>query len=300
MRWIPASAPERPMGEGLPWTMSASPSIVGTMSVHSKPKLGELLLSSGAIDRLQLDAALGYQKRWGGRLGEIVVDMRFADDERICGALARQLGVPAVDLASREIPQEVIQAVPRAICEKYKLFPFEIVKQERGPARLWVAMSDPTNIEAVDEIRFLSGMAVSVAAAPISSVDAALRRYFLGERQPRQEVPAGPPIVTRSFAEHHYSPQELEEAGYRRPREEAVVDLSDLFDEGGAGRNSSRPQQGNANLQLEVMAKLEALASGRGGKEPVPPWKLVNALVQLLVRQGIVRDSSFLDDLIRS
>lgn len=269
------------------------------MTAPLKPKLGELLLSSGAIDKLQLEAALGYQRRWGGRLGEIVVDMRFADDERICGALARQLGVPAVDLASREIPQEVVQILPRATCEKYKLFPFEIVKQERGPARLWVAMSDPTNLEAVDEIRFRSGMAVSVAAAPTSAVEAAIRRYFMGERAVAPRVPEGPPILTRSFAEHHYSPQDLRSGGVRAagaPPELALVDLSDLFDEGQTEQPAAT-QGGNAALELEVMAKLEALAAGRGGRAPVPPWKLINALAQLLIRAGVIRDSSFLDEL---
>jgi len=266
------------------------------MSPSHKPRLGELLLASGAIDRLQLEAALGYQRRWGGRLGEIVVDMRFADDERICGALARQLGVPAVDLSAREIPPEVVQVLPVATCEKYKLFPFEIVKQERGPAKLWVAMSDPTNLEAVDEIRFRSGMSVSIAAAPTSAVEAAIRRYFHGER-PEAKPRTGPPVVTHSFAEHHYTPQELEEMGHRRPDSVATsVDLSDLFDEPGA-RRQSNGAEGNASLQLEVMAKLEALSTGRGGREPVATWKLINALVQLLIREGIIRDSSFLNEL---
>jgi len=247
------------------------------MSNGSKVKLGELLLSSGAIDKYQLEAALGYQKRWGGKLGEIVVDMQFTGDDRICGALARQLGVPAVDLGSREIPLEVIRTIPRAVCEKYKLFPFEVVRQERGPARLWVAMADPTNIEAIDEVRFRSGMNVSVAAAPSSAVDAAIRRYIYGEHDPSAFEPRNP-----------FVPPKLSDPA---PSDDAVVDLTDLF------ADESRPDAPKAALEGEIMAKLESLATGRGGGRPIPAWKMVGALVQLLVRQGIVHDADFLDDL---
>lgn len=249
------------------------------MSNGSKVKLGELLLSSGAIDRHQLEAALGYQKRWGGKLGEIVVDMQFTGDDRICGALARQLGVPAVDLSSREIPVEVLRTVPRAVCEKYKLFPFEVVRQERGPARLWVAMADPTNLEAIDEVRFRSGMNVSVAAAPSSSVDAAIRRYIYGERDPSALEPRDP-----------FVPPRLSE---QAASDDAVVELTDLFAEEPRQAKPEAP-----SLEREIMEKLEALATGRGGERPVPAWKMVGALVQVLVRQGIVRDADFLDDLV--
>lgn len=249
------------------------------MSNGSKVKLGELLLSSGAIDRHQLEAALGYQKRWGGKLGEIVVDMQFTGDDRICGALARQLGVPAVDLSSREIPLEVLRTVPRAVCEKYKLFPFEVVKQERGPARLWVAMADPTNLEAIDEVRFRSGMNVSVAAAPSSAVDAAIRRYIYGERDPSALEPRS------TFVPPRLSDQAASE--------DAVVELADLFeDEPRAAKLEGRA------LERRIMEKLEALATGQEGDRPVPAWKIVGALVQVLVRQGIVRDADFLDDLV--
>ncbi|HWV39061.1 MAG TPA: hypothetical protein VN033_11385 [Vulgatibacter sp.] len=244
----------------------------------SKLKLGELLLSSGAIDRYQLEAALGYQKRWGGKLGEIVVDMQFTGDDRICGALARQLGVPAVDLSAREIPLDVIRTVPRAVCEKYKLFPFDVTRPEKGPARLWVAMADPTNLEAIDEVRFRSGMHVSIAAAPASAVDAAIRRYIYGERDPGEIVPTGPFVPPR--LSDPVAP------------EDAVVDLTDLF----ADEARSEPANAAA-LEREILAKLEDLATGRGGGRSVPAWKIVGSLVRLLVRQGIVRDAGFLDGL---
>lgn len=252
----------------------------------TKSKLGELLLSSGAIDRHQLEAALGYQKRWGGRLGEIVVDMQFAGDDRICGALARQLGVPAVDLASRAIPDEVVRTIPKAVCEKYKLFPFEIVRQERGPSRLWVAMADPTNLEAIDEVRFRTGMAVSVAAAPTSAVELAIRRYIHGEHV------AGP-----ESAEHRavFVPPALSEPA---AHEEPVMELADLFDDEPAGAGSMEIIR-KPEIASGIMERLEALADGGAGGRPVPPWKMIGALVHLLVEKGIVDDADFLDELVQ-
>lgn len=247
----------------------------------TKSKLGELLLSSGAIDRHQLEAALGYQRRWGGRLGEIVIDMQFAGDDRICGALARQLGVPAVDLASREIPTEVVRAIPPAVCEKYRLFPFEIVKQERGPARLWVAMADPTNLEAIDEIRFRTGMTVSVAAAPSSAVDTAIRRYIHGER-----ISSAEPDYRAAFV----PPTLSEPAAQDGP----VLELANLFDDepGFVLEPERKPAPGRG-----LMEQLEALADGRAGGPPVPAWKMVGVLVHLLAEKGIVSDADFLDAL---
>ncbi len=310
----------------MPWIPGCAPSMISPVMGNPRQKIGELLLTSGAIDRQQLNAALGYQKRWGGKLGEIVVDMQFAGDDRICGALARQLGVPAVDLESREIPDEVVRAVPRACCEKYKLFPFELVHQAVGQPQLWIAMADPTNIEAIDEVRFRSGMRVSVAAAPASMVDAAIRRYIYGERQ---DGSGG-----RTYSEP-ISTALIPEAGTTAPRADGLVDLELLLadrasgeldaidaiewtveevapprrelngvEKFGSAREEDRLATGVdptkvAALHREILARIEALANGREGMPPIPAWKILAALVDHLVRQGVVEDGSFLDDLER-
>ncbi|WP_169788771.1 hypothetical protein [Vulgatibacter incomptus] len=264
----------------------------------TRVKLGELLLASGAIDKLQLEAALGHQRRWGGRLGEIVVDMRFAGDDRISGALARQLGVPAVDVTAREIPAEIIGLIPQALCEKHNLLAFDLQKTERGPGRLFVAMSDPTNLEAIDDLRFRTGMSIAVAAAPVSAIDAALRHYFHGA-----PLQLAPEIVTNAAPMFGDAPQ-FEfgtEAEEDKGPDMVVVELSDLFDMSPPppSQSSSEAEQ-IAYLQLEVIERIEALARRtEDGDQPVPPWKLFASLVSLLVRQGIIRDATFLDELVK-
>jgi Type II secretion system (T2SS), protein E, N-terminal domain len=151
------------------------------VSSLARKKLGDLLVESGVLDRLQLSSALGFQKQWGGRIGRICVELKFTDERTITDTVARQLGIPVVELAGRMIPPQVIAAVPQELCERFQLLPIGLIPSDRGMETVQVAMSDPTDLQVIDELTFLTGKRIEIAAATDTDVDLAIRHHFYGE-----------------------------------------------------------------------------------------------------------------------
>jgi hypothetical protein len=161
-----------------------------------RKKLGDLLIEAGAIDELQLKAALAHQRQWGGRIGRTLVEMRFVGEDQICDAVARQLGIPSVRLVGRSVEPALLELVPRELCERHWIFPLALIPGERGD-KLQVAMSDPTNLNIIDELAFRTGKRIEVAVAPDSHIDKAIRQHFYGEyiAPPRPGDEGPPPAV---------------------------------------------------------------------------------------------------------
>lgn len=141
-------------------------------------KLGEMLLKSGLITEQQLQEALKLQKTSGGKLGFNLVKLGYVKEEDITSLLAEQYGVPAIHLEHFEIEQEVLNLVPQEICQKFLLIPIE-----RTGATLTVAMADPSNIFALDQIRFLTGYNVEPVVASEASIRKAIDKYYGGSRE---------------------------------------------------------------------------------------------------------------------
>lgn len=142
-------------------------------------RLGEILLDAGLINQVQLQAALAEQRKWGGKLGRTLVEMGFLDEESMVLALSRQLGFPAVDLDRTITPPHVLQMLRVDVAERLGVFPLG-----GDPLRkiLHIATSDPTNVDASQELSFLTGMRIQVSVAGSSAIDRAIRRHYYGER----------------------------------------------------------------------------------------------------------------------
>ncbi|HET7853141.1 MAG TPA: type II secretion system protein GspE, partial [Candidatus Methylomirabilis sp.] len=121
------------------------------MTVGSS-RLGEMLVKSKLITEDQLKKALSQQSTSGGRLGSNLVKLGFLTEEDITSFLSKQYGVPSINLAHFEIDQNVIKLVPAEIAQKHMVIPIN-----RKGSVLTVAMADPSNIFAIDDIKFLSG-----------------------------------------------------------------------------------------------------------------------------------------------
>jgi two-component system sensor histidine kinase PilS (NtrC family) len=115
-------------------------------------RIGELLLKEERITAAQLQEALDRQKEQGGKLGYNLVQLGLVEDDEIASILSKQYGVPSINLAQFDIDASVIKLVPAATAQKY-----EIVPVSRDGATLTIAMSDPTNVFAVDDIKFMTG-----------------------------------------------------------------------------------------------------------------------------------------------
>ena len=145
-----------------------------------RKRLGELLVEAGEIDQMQLQAALGHQKQWGGRLGEVVVQMGFTTEERMVKTLSRQLDIPLADFPD-PIHARVLAEVPREMAEQWGVIPLGLKRDSRGET-LYIAMSDPTNYDAIDALQFKTGKRIAPMLAGDSKLQQLIRRYHHGER----------------------------------------------------------------------------------------------------------------------
>ena len=114
-------------------------------------RLGDLLIAAGAITQEQLEEALTIQKQTKERLGDVLIENNIITERQLIEALQMQLGVDFIDLTAISIPLELAKFVPRAIAKKYNVVPVKLVKDE-----LFVAMSDPLNFVAQEEIKAAS------------------------------------------------------------------------------------------------------------------------------------------------
>lgn len=146
------------------------------MSLAFKKKLGNILVESGKISEVQLMQALDKQKNTKKKLGEVLIEEGLITEEEIFEVLRLQLGFNRVYLDGMVIDEEVIKKVPLAIAKKYTLIPFEL-----NGYVLSVAMEDPLNFFAADDVRITSGCEVQIFLATKSEINKAIDKYYSGQ-----------------------------------------------------------------------------------------------------------------------
>ena len=143
---------------------------------RKKLRLGDVLVNSGVITAEQLQKGLELQKGSGRKLGETLVDEGITTEENIAKALSSQLGYEMVDLQDVSIDEEILNLVPPSILKKHKMIPFEYSRT--GMNVLRVAMSDPMNMAAMDDINIITNLQVEPVVATPRDVMLALDRYY--------------------------------------------------------------------------------------------------------------------------
>lgn len=139
----------------------------------ARKRLGEILIEAGLIDETALRSALIEQRRYGGPLGRVLVDLKLVLEEDLVAALSKQLAVPLVDLDVLQIPQNVLDIIPAEVAEQQGIVPFG------QPMKfLDVAMSDPTNLALVDELRVKTKLNVRTYLAGPKAIERALARFY--------------------------------------------------------------------------------------------------------------------------
>src|SRR4029078_8483301 len=136
-------------------------------------RIGELLLKEKRITPAQLQEALNYQKTSGGKLGFNLVKLGFVKDEEITALLSKQYGVPSINLTQFEIDPGIIKLIPGETAHKYQIIPLS-----RAGATLTIAMTDPTNVFAMDDIKFMTGYNVEPVVASETAVVDAITKYY--------------------------------------------------------------------------------------------------------------------------
>src|SRR5512134_2889556 len=136
-------------------------------------KLGELLLKENMVTPQQLQEALNHQKMGGGKLGKAFVSLGFMKDEEITSLLSRQYGVPSVNLDHFEVDPTIIKIIPAETARKYQVLPLS-----RSGAVLTIAIADPTNVFAIDDIKFMTGYNVEPVVASESALEELIERHY--------------------------------------------------------------------------------------------------------------------------
>src|SRR5437762_7677695 len=212
-------------------------------------RIGELLLKEKRITPDQLQQALNHQKANGGKLGHNLVKMGLVKDEEITALLSRQYGVPSVNLAQFEIDPSVIKLIPADTAQKYQIVPLS-----RAGATLTIAMTDPTNVFAMDDIKFMTGYNVEPVVASEVAVIEAIQKYYPNGGKAAAAAPTGSSALdaaTRGL-------EELQQ-GMDDPQDDVEV--------------------------LEEVQEISAEALAKQGND-APIIRMVNVLLMSAIQQG--------------
>jgi type IV pilus assembly protein PilB len=140
-------------------------------------KLGQMLISSNIISEEQLRQALNLQKKDGGRLGTNLVKLGYVNEDDLVSFLSKQYGVPAINLSEYTIDPPVIKLIPIEMARKYLIMPVT-----RVGATLTIAMADPSNLFAIDDVKFMTGYNVEVVVSSESNVMSAIAANYQGAK----------------------------------------------------------------------------------------------------------------------
>ncbi|MBI3811178.1 MAG: type IV-A pilus assembly ATPase PilB [Nitrospirae bacterium] len=146
-------------------------------------RLGKLLTTAKLITEDQLQKALLTQKKEGGRLGGILVKMAFIEEDKLLKFLSQQYGIPAIDLSKLQIDPAVTKLVPAEVVLKYRVMPVK-----RSGATLSLAMVDPTDVFAVDDIKFMTGYEIEPMVASETAVMTAISKGYDASSKQLQTV----------------------------------------------------------------------------------------------------------------
>jgi type IV pilus assembly protein PilB len=220
-------------------------------------RIGELLLKEKRITPEQLQQALNHQKGSGGKLGYNLVKMGFVKDEEITSLLSKQYGVPSINLTQFEIDAAVIKLIPADTAQKYQIVPLS-----RAGATLTIAMTDPTNVFAMDDIKFMTGYNVEPVVASETAVIEAIRKYY-----PVVSKAAAAAAASAAAAVAVGGPSALEMAS--RGLEELQASLDDASD-------------------VEVLDELQEISAEALAKqgEEAPVVRLVNVVLMSAIQKG--------------
>jgi type IV pilus assembly protein PilB len=136
-------------------------------------KLGEILVRENLISPQNLREALDYQREHGGRLGYNLVKLGLVSDDMITAVLSRQYGIPSVNLELFQVDEHVLHLIPQEVAQKYSVLPLS-----RVGASLTLAMVDPTNVFAMDDIKFMTGLNVEPVVVAEASIQQAIAKYY--------------------------------------------------------------------------------------------------------------------------
>ncbi len=236
-------------------------------------RLGEILIKENLITSDQLRQALEHQKASGGRLGTCLMKLGFISDDEITGVLSRQYGVPSINLKYYEVDAAVIKLIPQDTAVRYQIVPLS-----RVGSTLTIAMTDPTNVFAMDDIKFMTGFNVEPVVASETAIAEAISKFY-GEAHSEEELSRVMKDLTGDEGadlELASEEQEMNLAELERMAEEApIIKLVNLILTDAVKRGASdihiEPYEKEVRVRFRIDGILQAVMS--------PPMKLRDAII---------------------
>ncbi|MGB7080302.1 MAG: ATPase, T2SS/T4P/T4SS family, partial [Candidatus Acidiferrales bacterium] len=234
-------------------------------------RLGEILVRDSVISQDQLKQALDYQKREGGRLGTCLVKLGIVSDEDITAVLSRQYGVPSINLKFYEVDPSVIKLIPQETAVRYQIVPLS-----RVGSTLTIAMTDPTNVFAMDDIKFMTGFNVEPVVASETAIGEAIHKFY-GDVESVEELDKVMKDLTGEEADLELEAEaaEMDLADLERAAEEApIIKLVNLMLTDAVKRGASdihvEPYEKEYRVRFRIDGILQTVMS--------PPLKLKDAI----------------------
>ncbi|HEX4664458.1 MAG TPA: ATPase, T2SS/T4P/T4SS family, partial [Terriglobales bacterium] len=234
-------------------------------------RLGDLLVREKIISAEQLTQALRKQKETGSRLGSVLVKLGFLNDEEVTNFLSRQYGVPAINLQFFEIDPNVVKLIPQETARKHQILPLS-----RVGASLTIAMVDPTNVFAMDDIKFMTGFNIEPVVASESAI---MERIEIAYAQPEQDAENLDDIISamgeEADVELQAEAEELAASDLEKSAEEApIVKLVNLVLTDAVKRGASdihiEPYEKEYRVRFRIDGVLQNIMQ--------PPLKLKDAI----------------------
>jgi type IV pilus assembly protein PilB len=238
-------------------------------------KLGDILISQGAIDQEQLIAALSDQRAFGGKLGRTLVDLGYVSEDQLLRALSEQLGLDTVDLDEAEVRPDALRCLAVDACERYGVFPIRVDNAEHV---LRVATAEPDR-QTLQEVAQISRYTLEPVLASMSSLERAIRRYYFGERIARRPR-LGEPLssIPRDFPLAAPRPRSVPNRSAEAAFPDAVVEADSYV------TGTVAPDGGAQDAVQELktlIIRLERTVNAQS--------RAFRALVDLLQDKGVVR-----------
>ncbi len=232
-------------------------------------KIGDLLVKENLITSSQLKQAQEALKQGGGRLYQMLVKLDIIDEEGLTNFLSKQYGVPSIDLKEFDIDPEVIKLLPKEVVEKYQILPVN-----RAGCTLILAMADPSNIYAIDDVKFLTGYNVEVVVAPETDLLEMINKYYevaLGVDQIMGEMGEVSEAIELSEGDIDASIVDLEKSAEEAP----VIKLVNLVMIDAMRRNASDIHMEPYEKEFRVRYRIDGVLY----EIMKPPKKMQNAII---------------------
>jgi type IV pilus assembly protein PilB len=234
-------------------------------------RIGDLLVKEGVITAAQLQQALDHQKKNGGRLGSCLVKLAFVSEEDVTTFLSRQYGVPSINLSYFDLDPAVAKLIPEDTARRYEVLPLS-----RVGSSLTIAMTDPTNVFAMDDIKFMTGFNIEPVVASEAAIQEALKKLYGAAEDSVKNMMAElenteDGALEMEAEEEQLSMEALENAAEEAPVVKLVnVILTEIVKRGGSDIHME-PYEKEYRVRYRIDGELQTIMN--------PPMKLRDAII---------------------